>query len=87
MSITDLEVSILKMESGLDDFQNFVFLYYCMYVMCGCACVVMLMRRSEDNFVESIFSFHLYVNSENQAQIFRLVPRLFTLWVISRAWQ
>lgn len=36
MSITDLEVSILKMESGLDDFQNFVFIYYCTYVMCGC---------------------------------------------------
>lgn len=36
MSITDLEVSILKMESGPDDFQNFVFIYYCMSVMCGC---------------------------------------------------
>lgn len=79
MSITDLEVSILKVESGLDDFQNFVFLYYCTYMVCGCAGVVMPMQRSEDNFVESTFSFHLYVNSENQAQIFRLVPRLFTL--------
>lgn len=36
MSITDLEVSILQMESGLDDFQKFVFIYYCTYVICGC---------------------------------------------------
>lgn len=56
-----------------------LFFFIIVHIWCVGACVVMPMQRSEDNFVESTFSFHLYVNSENQAQIFRLVPRLFTL--------
>jgi hypothetical protein len=39
----------------------------------GETCVTAHIGRSEDNLVESVLSFHLYVGSGNQTQVARLV--------------
>lgn len=39
----------------------------------GCECFHVCVLRSEDNFMELVFSFNLYMSSENQTQVVRLV--------------
>ena len=53
-------------------FTLYCYEYVCMCMICVDLCVTVCMWRSEDNFVKSVLSFHLYIVLLDQTQIIRV---------------